>query len=249
MSTDAKGVASNAPLAVADPRYRPCAIQPYSPRRRLHLLGEADTRRYVGTMNRAEADRALGIIRTVIQNTREDLVAHNWGLIWIIHSFINLAACVAGWIIESQDGTLFWYLVPLAVTAVLNISVVLVLVTRDRGVRSHVEWQIHGIWITFIIFTLAGAGALQLSGASPKLFGSIFAMTSGIGFAMMAVVFARQLPYAIVMLVLTLVGPLMPGWQWLFIGVTWWCALFFTGLGMHRENQRRLQDGSGTKLL
>src|SRR5262245_37946037 len=103
-------------------------------------------------MNQQEAEKALSIIRQVIQNTREDLVAHNWGLIWLIHAFINLAACLCGWYVESQGWSLLWYLVPLAVAAALNLLFVVLLLTRDQGVRSFVEWQMHGIWIIFIVF-------------------------------------------------------------------------------------------------
>jgi len=203
-------------------------------------------------LNRAEAEKALGIIRRVIQNTREDLVAHNWGQIWMIHAFCNAAACFAGWYVESQALPLFWYLVPLAIVAVVNISLVALLVKRDQGVRSFVEWQIHGIWVTFIVYTLAGAAALQLSAAPPWLFGPLFAMTSGIGFAMMGVVFSRQFPSAIVFLLVTVVCPLLhpwPGSQWGLIGVAWWCALFFPGRSMYRERQRRLRDESTTRIL
>src|SRR5947209_3156871 len=81
-------------------------------------------------MNREEAERALGIIRKVIQNTREDLVAHNWGPIWMIHAFCNLAACLAGGYVESQGLGLFWYLVPLGLNAAVNILIVALLLKR-----------------------------------------------------------------------------------------------------------------------
>jgi hypothetical protein len=204
-------------------------------------------------MNQQEAEKALGIIRQVIQNTREDLVAHNWGLMWIIHSFVNLAACLGGWYAESQGRSLFWYLLPLAVAAAVNLAVVLLLLTRDQGIRSFVEWQIHGIWVTFIVFTLAGAGVLHLSGASPKLFGPLFAMTTGIAFAMMGVIFNRQIPFAVLFLLVMFAGPLtdpyVPGLQWGLIGLLWWCAQFIPGLSMYREKRRRAQHGADTHIL
>jgi hypothetical protein len=203
-------------------------------------------------LNREEAEKALGIIRTVIQNTREDLVAHNWGQIWMIHAFTNVAACLAGWWVESRELPIFWYLVPLGIDAILNILIVVALVKRDQGVRSYVEWQIHGIWVTFIVFTLAGAAVLEMSAAEPWLFGPLFAMTSGIGFAMMGVVFSRQFPSAILFLCVTLISPLLrewPGSQWGLIALAWWCAMFFPGLSMYREKQRRLRDESTTRIL
>ena len=40
-------------------------------------------------MDKDQAERALAIIRGVIDNTRDDLIARNWGVIWMTHSFIN----------------------------------------------------------------------------------------------------------------------------------------------------------------
>jgi hypothetical protein len=104
-------------------------------------------------VNREEAERALGIIRQVVQDTREDLVAHNWGLIWMVHAFTNLASFNAiGFFVESHGLPIFWYLVPLAITGVLNMAIIAVLHERDQGVRSFVEWQVHGIWWWVALF-------------------------------------------------------------------------------------------------
>jgi hypothetical protein len=200
-------------------------------------------------LNREEAEKALGLIRNVIQNTREDLVAHNWGLLWMCHSFGNLAACLAGWYVESRGLPIVWYLVPLAVAGAFNLVIVLLLGERDRGVRSYVEWQIHGIWITFIVFTAGFALVMHLANVDPKLFGSVFAMTSGIGFAMMGVVFARQWVFAFLFLVVMLAGPYLPGVQWGLIGLLWWAAMFLPGLSMHREKRRRANDATATRIL
>jgi hypothetical protein len=201
------------------------------------------------TLNQLEAEKALGIIRQVIQNTREDLVAHNWGKIWLIHSFTNAAACWAGWWIEVRELPVWAYLIPLAVAGLANILFVLVLVTRDQGVRSYVEWQIHGIWVTFIVFTALFTIVLHVTGADPKLFGPLFALTSGMSFAMMGVVFSRQMPYAFLFLAVMLAGPYLPGVQWGLIALLWWSALFLPGLAMYREKRRRDQDASTAKLL
>lgn len=202
-------------------------------------------------MNREEAEKVLGLVRTVIQNTREDLVAHNWGLIWIVHAFTNLAACWAGAWIDLHDPTVLEYLVPFAVVAVVDILVVVFLITRDHGVRSYVEWQLHGIWWSFVVFTVAGAVALWLYDAPPQMFAPLFALTSGFSFAMMAVVFSRQLPFAILFVAILLVGPLIkqPGLEWVLIGIAWWGAMFFPGLSMHREKLRRGADATTTRIL
>jgi hypothetical protein len=201
-------------------------------------------------VDQREAEKALAIIRGVIQNTREDLVAHNWGAIWIVHSFANLAATAAGFIVESNELGIFWYFVPLVLAAVVNLLVVLLLVKRDQGVRSFVEWQIHGIWWTFMVFTAVAALVLYSSGASPRLFCPVFAMTSGIGFAMMGVVFYRRFfIFAALFLVVMLVGPFLPKFQWLLLAPVWWAATFIPGLNAYREKQLRDQDASRTTIL
>jgi hypothetical protein len=200
-------------------------------------------------VNRDEAERALDIIRRVIQNTRDDLVAHNWGMIWLFHSFTNCVACLAGWYLESQNQPVFWYLLPFVVIAVVDILIMLLVIKRDQGISSYVEWQMHGIWWSFAVFTVTGALTLHVSGASPKLFGSWFALTSGFSFAMMGVVFSRQWLFAVIFLVIAVLGPLLPGVQWGLIGVAWWSAMFFPGLYMHREKCRRSSDATKSEIL
>ena len=115
-------------------------------------------------MDRDQAEKTLRIIRDVIQSTHEDLVSHNWGLIWIVHSVTNGAAFAAiGLWAEARELSLFWYLVPLAVVAAVNLLVIALLMERDSGVRSFVEWQVNGIWTAFILFSLAGAAVLYLA--------------------------------------------------------------------------------------
>ena len=102
-----------------------------------------------------EAERALSVIRQVIQNTREDLVAHNWGRVWMVQAFSNLAACLAGGTSRAggrSSGICSHCRGPRPV-------IVQLLRSRDQGVRSYVEWQIHGIWSSFIVFTRPGTGA------------------------------------------------------------------------------------------
>ncbi len=202
-------------------------------------------------MNREEAERALGIIRQVVENTREDLVAHNWGMIWMVHAFTNLAGFVAiGLLVESRSLPIVWYLVPLAVTGVVNTTAILLLTHRDQGVRSFVDWHVHGIWWTFMVFSLVAAAVIYLAQAPPALFCPMMAITSGIGFAMTGVVFYRQfLAFAALFVLVAILAPLVPGVQWTLLGVAWWVALFLPGLVMHRERAQRARRDPATEIL
>jgi hypothetical protein len=202
-------------------------------------------------VDQAEAEQALKIIRNVIQSTREDLVAHNWGLIWMVHAFTNLAAFASiGLLIERPGLPVYWYLAPLAVVAAVDLIIERLLASKDTGVRSFVELQMHGIWITFIVFSAFAVIVLYLAGAPPPLLGPILAMTSGIGFAMMGVVFHRRFfAFALLFLGVMLVAPLLREWQWLAIGLAWWSALFIPGAIMHRERRHRTRDETAAAIL
>ena len=201
-------------------------------------------------MDKDTAEKALAIIRDVIQNTRDDLVAHNWGLIWMIHAFVNFAGAAAGTMIDRQELSVPWYLIPLSAVALIDILLVLFLTERDRGVRSFVEWQLWGIWVVFIVFILAGAAVLQLSGAPASLFCPLFAMTSGLCVAMMGIVFYRRfLIYAAMFVLVMVFATLVPSVQWWLVGVVWWCTMFIPGLSMHRERKGRQLESDDARIL
>lgn len=215
--------------------------QPAGPR---HIVGSS-------TLDKDQAEKTLQIIRAVIQSTHEDLVAHNWGLIWIVHSFTNAAAFAAiGIWAEARGLSLFYYLVPLAVVAAVNLVVIALLVEKDSGVRSFVEWQVHGIWTAFIVFSLAGAAVLFVAD-QPTLFCPLMALNSGFGFAMMGVVFYRRFFHVAAMfLVAAVVCPWVgPVGQWYLLAGLWWLAMIVPGLLLHRERLRRLSNDCRAKIL
>jgi hypothetical protein len=202
-------------------------------------------------VDKDQAEKTLRIIRDVIQRTHEDLVAHNWGLIWIVHSVTNGAAfATIGVWAEAGELTLFWYLVPLAVVAAVNLLVIAFLMEKASGVRSFVEWQVNGIWTTFILFSLAGAAVLYLAN-QPKLFCPLMALNSGFGFAMMGVVFYRRFFYvAAIYLAAAVACPWVgPVRQWYLLAALWWLAMFVPGVVLHREKLRRLADDRHPKIL
>ena len=201
-------------------------------------------------MDRNEAERALSIIREVIQNTRDDLTAHNWGLIWIVHAFTNSTGSAFGALIDTKGLPVTWYLLPLGILAAVNLIVVRLLMVRDLGVRSFVEWQLHGIWITFIIFSLAAVLVLHLAGAKPTLYGPVFAMGCGMSFALMGVVFNKQFfAVAVLFMVVMLVAAAWQPIQWYVIGAAWFVAMFIPGVIMHREKLRRQKHGDQTRIV
>jgi hypothetical protein len=201
-------------------------------------------------MDRSEAERALLIIREVIQNTRDDLTAHNWGLIWIVHSFTNSIGSAFGALIDQRALPVYWYLLPLGILAAVNLVVVRLLMVRDQGVRSYVEWQVHGIWTTFVVFSLAAVAVLELAGAKPTLYGPVFAMGCGVSFALMGVVFHKRFfAIAVMFMAVMLVAAAWQPIQWYVIGAAWFVAMFVPGVIMHREKLRRQKHDGQTRIV
>lgn len=204
----------------------------------------------VAGVEKDQAERALAIIRDTIQNTREDLAEHNWGRIWICHAFTNAAGLGAiGYFVEGRGHSVVSYLVPLAITAAINVGIIALILDRDRGIRSYVEGQIHGIWTSFVVLTLAGAAAIEAAGLEPSLLGMILALNAGFGFAMMGVVFsARFFVTAVAFIVVGVISPSLVDLQWYVIGITWWFALIAPGITFSRERKRRRSNGGTTTI-
>ncbi len=202
-------------------------------------------------MDRREAERALAIIRGVVEHTRDDLVAQNWGALWMIHAFTNLAAFVAdGLFVEPRGLAARWFLAPLAVAAAVNLLAMLALLPRDRGARSFVELQMNGIWLSFIGLTALGAFGIDLAGLPPGAFFVVIAAGSATGFATMGFLFHKRffVATAAFAVVMVLGGPL-GGARYLALGAVWWATLFVLGLGMHRARRARGAEPAAARIL
>jgi hypothetical protein len=202
-------------------------------------------------MKKEEAERALAIIRQVVEHTRDDLVEQNWGLLWMLHAFTNLAAFVAdGLVIEARGLPARWYLAPLAVVATVNVGLIVALSPRDRGARSFVEVQMNGIWLSFIGLTALAALAIDVWGLPPRAFFPVIAVGSATGFATMSVVFHRRFLLASAGFVGALfAGAYLGVHRWTLLGVVWWATLFPLGLSMHRARLARAGRPAAARIL
>jgi hypothetical protein len=201
-------------------------------------------------MDKEQAEKSLAIIRGVIENTRDDLIERNWGMVWMVHSFINFAIAASGTWIDRHELPVYWYAAPLVGVTVLNIVVVLMFMSREHGVTSYVEWQLWAIWIVFLVTTIVAIVVVHLTNTRPSFFAVLFAMNCGICFAMMGIVFYRSfLLVACMFLAVALLAAAWPGIQWWLIGAAWWLAMFFPGLSAHRERLRRQKDERRTRIL
>lgn len=196
-------------------------------------------------MEREQAEQALSLIRKVVDQTRDDLVAQNWGLLWMLHSFSNLAAFVTiGLVIEARGLALPFYLLPLIGAGMINGVFIVLLSQRDQGLKSFVEQQMHGIWGAFILGTGVAGLSLHLAKAPPSLFVYVVALTSGTAFAMMGTVFTPKFFGVAAAFGLAMAAfPFFPSGagRWLLLGGLWWITLFGIGFTMHRIRRSRSQ--------
>jgi hypothetical protein len=151
--------------------------------------------------------------------------------------------------VEREQRPILAYLVPLSIVAVVNLVIIAALIDRDRGVRSFVERQIHGIWMSFTVFGAVGVLVIELGDLPPASYGPILALTSGFAFAVMGVVFSvRFLATAVAFVVLALVSPAFVEVQWYLVATLWWVALMVPGITLHREKRRRRADDGRTEI-
>ncbi len=192
------------------------------------------------------AEEALSLIRRVVEQTRDDLVEQNWGLLWMIHAVVNFVGFASvGLVMVPRGGSVVWQLGPLAAAGFVDGVLVLLLARRDRGIRSFIEMQMHGVWTTFIVANLIANLALAQWGLDPAFTDAAFlvvmTLTTAIGFASMGVLFTpRFYGVAAVFAALLFVHPAVGvGLGWVLLGAVWFVSLFASGWLMHRAGLRR----------
>jgi len=204
-------------------------------------------------MNREEANQALELIRRVVAQARDDTALQNWGVIWMLHSFVNGAAFAAtNWLWTEGHRTPGPYALLWAGVLAFNITSIFVLKRgQSAGARSFIERQIWAIWTTFIVGMvlvalinwLLGLDRLFMPSVACVLFGTAFSM---MGALMGRVWYAVAVGFALAALGMTQV----PGHAFNLLGAAWFAAQFGGGFALHRARVRRLAaGGAGARLV
>jgi hypothetical protein len=204
-------------------------------------------------MNREEANQALELIRRVVTQARDDSALQNWGVIWMLHAFVNAAGFAATnrlWTAGHRAPgpyALLW-------AGVLAFNIVSIFVLKrgqTAGARSFVERQIWAIWTTFIagmvlvsvLNWLLGLDRLFMPAVACVLYGTAFSM---MGALMGRVWYAVAVGFALAALGMTQV----PDHAFDLLGAVWFAAQFGGGFALHRARRRRLAaGGAGPRLV
>ena len=204
-------------------------------------------------MKREEANQALELIRRVVAQARDDSALQNWGVIWMLHAFVNAAGFVATnrlWTAGHRTPgpyALLW-------AGVLTFNMVSIFVLKrgqTAGARSFVERQIWAIWTTFIagmvlvavINWLLGLDRLFMPAVACVLFATAFSM---MGALMGRVWFVVAGAFALAAVGMTQV----PDHAFDILAVAWFATQFGGGFALQRARRRRLAAaGTGARLV
>jgi hypothetical protein len=204
-------------------------------------------------MNREEANQALQLIRRVVAQARDDSALQNWGVIWMLHAFVNAAGFAAThWLWARGHRAPGPYALLWAGVLTFNITSIFVLKRgQTAGARSFIERQIWAIWTTFIagmvlvalINWLLGLDRLFMPAMGCVLFATAFSM---MGALMGRVWFLVAGGFALAALGMTRV----PDHAFLVLAALWFAVQFGGGLALHRARLRRLASGAvGARLV
>ncbi|MBU8894638.1 hypothetical protein DRW03_08960 [Corallococcus sp. H22C18031201] len=204
-------------------------------------------------MNREEATQALELLRRVVTQARDDTALQNWGLIWMVHAFLNgggFLATDALWargLREPGPYMLLW-----GVLLGCNFASIFFMKRgQTAGVRSFIERQIWAIWTSFIGCMVLVAVLNLLLGLDRLFFPSVacvlFAMAfCGMGALMGRGWYAMAALFGLVSLGMTRV----PEHAFGVLGGLWFLVQFCSGLALHRARIRRIAaEGLGPRLV
>ncbi len=202
-------------------------------------------------MDRAEATKALDLLRKVVNQTRDDSALQNWGIIWIVHGVSNGLGFIATDVMRWSGVEQIWPY-PALWTGIVTFNIVSIFVLKGRrpGVRSFVEQQIWAIWLTFIAAVILCGLVNHLLGLELFLLGPAISILAAVAMSSMgALIGARYFVPAIVFAVNAIVMAIVPDYQFLLLGCVWVAVQTTGGLQLHREKKKQLAEGTTARLV
>jgi hypothetical protein len=204
-------------------------------------------------MNREEANQALDLIRRVVSQAKDDSALQNWGVIWMLHSFVNGAAFAAtNWLWTEGHRAPGPYALLWAGVLAFNITSIFVLKRgQSAGARSFIERQIWAIWTTFIAGMLLVAVLNWLLGLDRLFMPAVACVLFSTAFAMMGALMGRVWYAVAAGLALAALGMTqVPDHAFGLLGAVWFATQFSGGFALHRARRRRLAaGGAGARLV
>jgi hypothetical protein len=195
-------------------------------------------------MERNEAAEALALLRKVVDRARDDSALQNWGVIWILHAFLNGGGFLAThWML--RDGIAHWRPYAILWTCVVAANSGLVFALRRRaGARSFVDRAIWAIWSTFIGAVILLAILNEMLGLAVGFLAPVVAVLASVGFCTMGAVIGRGWYFPGALFAAASVVMALPGarnFQFVILGVLWAGCQLSAGLVLERAKRRALR--------
>lgn len=205
------------------------------------------------SMNRAEAEEALTLIRRVVNRVHDETVVQNWGTVMVVVGCMDLVAFgITQFLASSAVHRIAPYLIVWAIYLAVGLAVNLRVRTRMGGSMSYVERHIWGNGLTYYAaciaivaidcWSLEPARALALIPAHAAIIGAI-------SFSFMALIDTRFFVCTAVHLA---VGVMLAFWSdygFAVLGLAWFVCLTVPGVHYIRERRRLMSGGQQTEIV
>lgn len=177
-------------------------------------------------MKRNEAEKVFAFIADIQGELRDKIVAERWWLIWILVGCQMPIVCHITQLLLLQGETREWVFVMVWGINCALIPLIIAFVHRKSGgQRTMIERHIWGIWITFVLCSIATTLANRLLGLEVFQIAPIIALLACFAFAMMGmlvhlVFLGGAFFFFAVMVAMSLfrdVQFLIYGWAWFLV--------------------------------
>jgi hypothetical protein len=184
----------------------------------------------------------------VVSQTQDATALQNYGVIWIVQGFANMAGFLATHYLFSigyEDPPPFLALwLPIIL---VDIVVVVVFKKERAGARTFIDTQLWTIWTTFIAGVMLVAVLNHVMGLKAFFLGPVIGVLAAASFASMGSLMSRWWYSGTI--IFTVVSVAMAIWhelQFVILGVTWGVAQIAGGVALDRSRRRRLASSSAS---
>jgi hypothetical protein len=204
-----------------------------------------------GAVDREQAAEALEVLRRVVEQTRDDTVLQNWGIIWILHGALYCAGFLGTHVLfatgqrEPPAFVMLW-----GAAIGLGLLTALTLRRERAGARTFVETQLWSIWLTFIAAVSLVAILNHAMGLQAFFLGPVIGVLAAVAFSAMGSLMGKRWYLgAGIFAIVAIAMARWPDWQFVILGVSWGLAQTGGGVLLHRARKRRLARGEPSPRL
>jgi hypothetical protein len=205
------------------------------------------------TMDRAEAEEALALIRRVVNQVHDDTILQNRGKVMVIVAILDLIIfAITQYLATAAVYRLLPYAVAWGIYLVLALAANLSARTQMGGTMTYVERHVWGNGLTFYTASFAIA-ALDCWFMKPAqalaVIPAHLAVIGAVSFAFMTLVDLRFFLYTAIFFAVAALLGLWPEYGFALLGIAWFFCLAIPGLQYTSERKRLLAAGQKTEIV